>query len=100
MFAYYACWIKNFSTKIIIETFPPTNKVVYTSKTLCNNLCSAYLHCINNEELFAVECNASHLAVGANQNGHPVTFMLNILLKANDTIQLLKKRLLQSIKVV
>ena len=69
MFAYYARWIENFSTKIAqltgIEKFPLTNKAVSAFKTLRSNLNSACLHCINDEEPFTVECDACVLAIGA-----------------------------------
>ena len=81
MFAYYACWIKN--TAYRNEMFPLTNKVVSVFKTLYNKLCSACLHCINDEELFTVKCNASDLSIGAiiNQSGHQVVFMSHTLAK-------------------
>ena len=88
MFAYYTRWIKNFSTKIApltgIETFPLTNKMVSAFETLRSNLSSACLHCINDEEPFTVECDASYLAIGAtlNQNDRPVAFMSRTLAKS------------------
>ena len=87
MFAYYARWIENFFTKIApltgIETFPLTNKAASAFKTLPGSLSSACLHCINDEEPFTVECDASDLAIGAtlNQNGRPVGFMSRTLTK-------------------
>ena len=67
MFAYYARWIENFSTKIAplteIETFPVTKKEVSSFETLRSNLSSACLHYINDEEPFTVECDASDLAI-------------------------------------
>ena len=69
MFAYYARWIENFSTKIApltgIEMFPLTNKVVSAFETLRSNLSSACLHCINDKKPFTVERDASDLAIGA-----------------------------------
>ena len=78
MFAHYARLIENFSTKIApltgIETFPLTNKALSPFESLGSNLSLACLHCINDEEPFAVECDASDSAIGAtfNQNGRPV----------------------------
>ena len=97
MFAYYAHWIENFSTKVApligIETFPLTNKAVSAFETLRSNLSSACLHCINDEEPFTVECDASTLAIGAtlNQNGNPVAFMSRTLTKSERRYSAIEK---------
>ena len=97
MFAYYACWIENFSTKIApltgIETFPLTNKAVLAFETLRSNLSFACLHCINDEEPFTVECDASDSAIGTtlNQNACPVAFMSRTLTKNKRRYSAIKK---------
>ena len=88
MFAYYARLIENFFTKIApltgIKTFPLTNEAVSAFETLRSNLSSACLQCINDEEPFTVECDASDLAIMAtlNQNGRSIAFMSRTLTKS------------------
>ena len=106
MFAYYARWIKNFSTKIApltgMETFPLTNKAVSAFETLRSNLSSACLHCINDEEPFTVECDASDLAIGAtlDENGHPVAFMSRTLTKSKRRYSAIEKEATAIIEAV
>ena len=106
MFAYYACWIKNFSTKIAlltgIETFPLANKAVLAFETLRSNLSSACLHCINDEESFTVECDASDSAIGAtlNQNAQPVAFMSRTLTKNKRCYSAIEKKATATIEAV
>ena len=106
IFTYYARWIKNFCTKIApltgIETFPLTNKAVPAFETLRSNLSSACLHCINDEEPFAVEYDASDLAIGAilNQNGRPVAFMSRTLTKSEQRYSAIGKEATAIIEAV
>ena len=104
MFAYYARWIENFSTKIApltgMETFPLINKLAF--ETLRSNLSSACLHCISDEEPFTVECDASDLAIGAtlNQNGRPVAFMSRTLTKSEQRYSSIEKEATAIIEAV
>ena len=106
MFAYHARWIENFSTKIApltgIETFPLTSKAVSAFETSRSSLSSAFLHCVNNEEPFTVECDASDLAIGAtlNQNGRPVPFMSRALTKSERRYLAIEKEAAAIIEVV
>lgn len=88
MFAYYARWIKDFSANIAplskVESFPLSSNAVSCFENLRKSLFSASLRCINDDEAFTVETDASDLAIGAtlNQNGRPVAFMSRSLTKS------------------
>ena len=83
LFAYYARWIKDFSTKIAplnaTETFPLSKTAELSFEMLRKGLLNACLQCINDDEPFTVECDASDLAIGAtlNQSGRPVAFYVS-----------------------
>ena len=51
---------------------------------LRKNLLTACLHCINDDQPFAVECDASDRAIGAtlNQIGRPIAFLSRTLTKS------------------
>ena len=88
LFAYYARWIKDFSAKIApltaTETFPLSKTAELSFEMLHKGLLNAYLQCINDDEPFTAECDASDLAIGAtlNQSGRPVAFMPRTLTKS------------------
>ena len=86
MFAYYARWIKNYSSKI--KVLVPKNaslclnsQAIEAFETLRQDLLKASLSCIDDKEPFTVECDASNFAIAAvlNQNGRPVAFMSRTL---------------------
>jgi len=85
MFAYYARWIANISEKILPLTrltyFPMGAKEVQAFESLRRCLLDACLQCIDEDEPFTVECDASKYVIGAvlNQGGRPVAFMSRTL---------------------
>ena len=62
-------------------------------ETLCSNLSSACLHCINDKEPFTVKCDASDLAIGLtlNQNSRPIVFMSCTLTKSEQCYSAIEK---------
>ena len=86
MFAYHARWIRNFSEKIKPLTAGKLNillqrDAVAEFKSLREELLSACLKCIYNNEPFTVRCDASNFAITAvlSQGERPVDFMSCIL---------------------
>ena len=86
MFAYYARWIRNYSSKIkplIPEknNFPLNDKTVKAFNALRQDLLNACLGCITDKEPFTIECDGSNFAIVAvlNQGGRPVAFMSRTL---------------------
>ena len=82
MFAYYARWIKDYSSKIKLlipenTSLPLSSKAVEVFESLRKDLLNACLGNIDDKEPFTVECDASNFAIAAvlNQNGRPVAFM-------------------------
>jgi len=81
MFAYHAHWIANFSEKILpltrLTNFPMGAEEVQAFESLRHCLLDACLQCIDEDEPFAVECNASEYTIGTvlNQGGRPIAFM-------------------------
>ena len=88
MFAYYARWIKNYSSKVKPLTiksvaFPLSHDALAAFEQLRSELLNACLGCIDEREPFTVECDKSDfaIAVTVNQNGRPVAFMSRTLSK-------------------
>ena len=86
MFSYYARWIRDFSRKIKLlssnnVTFPLGKAETENFQKLRNELVDACLGCIDEQEPFTIECDASDFAIAAvlNQNGRPVAFMSRTL---------------------
>jgi len=89
MFAYYARWIRNFSGKIKPLTtgkmhFPLQRDAVTAFESLRKELLSTCLKCIDENEPFTVECDASNFAIAAvlSQGERPVAFMSRTLSKS------------------
>ena len=83
IFLYYARWIKDFSRKITLllssnVTFPLSKAEIESFAKFRNDFEYACLGCIDEQEAFTVESDASDFAIAAvlNQNGWPVSFML------------------------
>ena len=83
MFLYYARWIRDFSRKITLllssnVTFPLSKAEIESFAKFRNEYVNACLGCIDEQEPLTVECDASDFAIAAvlNQNGWPVSFML------------------------
>ena len=85
MFAYYAKWIASFSEKVAVPSkttnFPLNASAIEAFELLRKSLLTACLHCIDDNETFTLECDASDFAIGAvlNQKGRPVAFMSKTL---------------------
>ena len=86
LFAYYAKWIADFSTKIrpLAETdrFPVTHQAEKAFEILKAELENVALASIDEEERFQLETDASDVAISAtlNQRGRPVAFFSRTLL--------------------
>ena len=68
MFAYYACWIKDYSSKIKLlipenTSLPLRSKAVEVYESLHQDLLNACLGNIDDKEPFTVECDASNFAM-------------------------------------
>ena len=80
LFAYYARWVPNYSSKIrsLIEAsvFPLTGEPVTAIEDLKHTLANATLHPINDRLPLTVETDASYFAIAAtlNRDGRPVAF--------------------------
>ena len=87
LFAYYAKWIANFSTKIHpligTEVFPLSNCAKRAFEKLKNNLGDVTLMSIDEGQSFVLETDASNVAISAtlNQNAKPVAFFSRALNK-------------------
>ena len=88
LFAYYAKWIANFSTKIrpLIDTeiFPLSDCAKRAFQTLKKDLGDVTLMSIDEDRSFVLETDASNVAISAtlNQNGKPVAFFSRTLNKS------------------
>ena len=78
MLAYYACWIKDYSSKIKLlisenTSLPLSWKAIEVFELLRQYLLNACLGNIDDKKPFAVECDASNFAIAAvlKQNGRP-----------------------------
>ena len=107
MFAYYARWIRNYSSKIkpLIpeKTILPLNdKDVKAFNTLRQDLLNACLGCINDKEPFTVECDASNFAIAAvlNQGGRPVAFMSRTLNSSECNYSIVEKETTSIIEAI
>ena len=60
------------------------------------------MHCINKEEPFTVECNASDFAIAAvlNQKGKPVAFMSKSLTSSKCHYSIIEKKATTTIQAV
>ena len=100
LFAYYAQWIPQYSDKIkpLISNviFPLADEALLSFQNLKSDLINVSLEVIDENSLFAVETDASDVAVSAtlNQNGKPVVFYSRSLSTVNVSkrIQVLKKK--------
>ena len=85
LFAYYAKWIADFSTKIkpLIDTksFPMSDEAMAAFELLKKDLGNVTLMSIDEDQDFVVETDASNVAISAslNQNGKPVAFFSKTL---------------------
>ena len=85
MFAYYAKWIPKFSEKVrplnTTDTFPISDEAKSAFDCLKKELASVTLSCIDENEPFVVETDASDFAIAAtlNQGGRPVAFFSRTL---------------------
>ena len=85
LFAYYAKWIVNFSTKIkpLIDTksFPMSDEAMAAFELLKKDLRNVTLMSIDEDQDFVVETGASNVAISAqlNQYGKPVAFFSKTL---------------------
>ena len=89
MFAYYAKWIADFSTKIrpLIDTeiFPLlSNCAKRAFETLKKDLGDVTLMFIDEDQSFVLRTDASNVAISAtlNRNGKPVAFFSRTLNKS------------------
>ena len=86
LFAYYAKWINDFSTKIKplseATSFPLSKEAVQSIAILKESLGSVTLMAINETLPFTVETDASNVAISAtlNQRWKPVAFWSTTLL--------------------
>jgi len=97
MFAYYARWIRHFSGKMkpLIAGkvhIPLQSDAVAAFESLLEELLSACLKCIGENEPFTVHCDASDFAIVAvlSQGERPVAFMSRTLSKSecnNHTVE-------------
>ena len=87
LFAYYSCWIPNYSLKIrpLLETtqFPLSSPALHCFNELKQEIVAATLHGIDETLPFTVETDASDFAIAAalNQGGRPVAFFSRSLNK-------------------
>ena len=87
LFAYYAQWIPQYSDKIkpLISNviFPLADEALLSFQNLKSDLINVSLEVIDENSLFAVETDASDVAVSAtlNQNGKPIAFYSRSLSK-------------------
>ena len=85
MFAYYARWIENFSSKagplIKAKVFPISDEAFKAFLTLKKDLAEASLSCIQENVPFKIETDASDYAIAAilSQSERPVAFMSRML---------------------
>ena len=88
LFAYYAKWIADVTTKIrpLIHTeiFPVSNCAKRAFETLKKNLGNVTIMSIDQEQSFVLETDASNVAISAtlNQNGKPVAYFFRTLNKS------------------
>ena len=98
LFAYYAKWIADFSTKIKplteTEVFPLSTKARAAFELLKKDLGNVTLMSIDETQDFTVETDASNVAISAtlNQNGKPVAFFSKTLNASQNCSLRLKKR--------
>jgi len=107
MFAYYARWIRNLSRKIKPLTarnmhFPLQSDAVTAFERLRKELLSACLKCIDENEPFTVECDASDFAIAAvlSQGERPVAFMSRTLSKSKCNYPTVEKEAASIIEAV
>ena len=104
MFAYYARWIRNFSEKLKPLTtvkmhFPLQSDAVTAFESLRKELLSACLKCIDENEPFTVECDASDFAVAAVLS-QDLSLSCHVpCLKVSVTTQPSKRKLLRLLKL-
>ena len=105
LFAYYSKWIPSFSDKvrplINVKSFPVGEEALKAFKDLKEELHSATLSAIDGTQPFAVECDASDVAVSAtNQNGRPVAFMPRTLGKSELNYPSVEKKVTAVVEAV
>ena len=106
MFAYYARWIQDFSSKIQplakAKRFPLDEKAIKAFNLLKGELETATLHSIDENQPFKVECDASEVPISAvlNQGGRPVAFMSRTLQGSEVHYHIVEKEAMAIIEAV
>lgn len=98
MFAHYAKWIPNFSTKIqplaSNEIFPLSENSLETFKSIKAEIAKSAVTIIDNKTQLTVETDASDYAIAAtlSQEGRPIAFFLECYQHPKNITQQLKKK--------
>ena len=106
LFAYYAKWIADFSTKVrpLIDTevFPLSASAKKAFKTLKKDLGDVTLMAIDEDQKFVVETDASNVAISAtlNQNGKPVAFFSRTLSKPQKKYPIVEKEAMSIVEAI
>ncbi|KAI8432558.1 hypothetical protein MSG28_013553 [Choristoneura fumiferana] len=88
LFAHYAKWVKDFSSKLQpltnVSSFPLTESAVAQFEQLKSDISKASLVAIDGDEMLTVETDASEYAIAAtlSQKGRPVAFFSRTLSNA------------------
>lgn len=88
LFAHYAKWVKDFSSKLHpltnVSSFPLTESAVTQFEQLKSDISKASLVAIDGDEILTVETDASEYAIAAtlSQKGRPVAFFSRTLSNA------------------
>ena len=106
MFAYYARWIQDFSSKVQplakSKKFPLNEEALQAFDLLKKELEAATLHSVDETLPFEVECDASEVAISAvlNQGGRPVAFMSRTLQGSEVHYHIVEKEAMAIIEAV
>ena len=106
LFAYYAKWIVNFSTKIRplidAEIFPLSHCAKRAFQTLKKDLADVTLMSIDEDRSFVLETDASNVAISAtlNQNGKPVAFFSRTLNKSQKMYPTVEKEAMSIVEAI
>ena len=106
LFAYYAKWIVNFSTKIRplidAEIFPLSDCAKRAFQTLKKDLADVALMSIDEDRSFVLETDASNVAISAtlNQDGKPVAFFSRTLNKSQKMYPTVEKEAMSIVEAI
>ena len=105
-FSYYSQWIPNFSQKVRplnkTSSFPLSDEAIQAWKDIKDDIRNAVVCCIDEEQPFTVECDASDFAVAAtlNQEGRPVAFFSRTLNPSECNLPAIEKEAMSIIEAV